>query len=267
LIRPRQINAVPDPRVRDAFGRPALVGRNDPTKLAEFNYEPAGNSIYHGLAISMNKRFSHFYQMIGSYTLGKATDDATDLNFVQAPSDPTNARLDRSLSSFDIRQRLSIASIFESPFQGGSGRPLYSRILADFFLSPIITARSGFNFNIRTGVDVNMDNNNNDRPLAVGRNTGIGPGFFTTDLRVGRRIRLGGDSARSIEAVFDAFNLFNRVNFKEVNSSTGGVLFLSQLGVTDVRLRGSADKPANTFCGFTSAYEPRVIQLGLKLSF
>src|SRR5262249_37820367 len=115
LIRPRQINAVPDPRVRDAFGRPALVGRNDPTKLAEFNYEPAGNSIYHGLAISMNKRFSHFYQMIGSYTLGKAIDDATDLNFVQAPSDPTNARLDRSLSSFDIRQRLSIASIFESP--------------------------------------------------------------------------------------------------------------------------------------------------------
>src|SRR5262249_18043205 len=131
----------------------------------------------------------------------------------------------------------------------------------------ILTARSGFPFDIRTGLDTNLDTNLNDRPFAVGRNTGVGPGFVAMDMRIGRRIRLGAEGARSLEAVFDAFNLFNRVNFKEVNSSTGGVLYLNQLGQTNVRLRGCADKPASSLCGFTSAYEPRVIQLGLKLNF
>src|SRR5262249_43249726 len=36
LIRPRQANALPDPTFLDALGRPALVGRVDPTRLAEF---------------------------------------------------------------------------------------------------------------------------------------------------------------------------------------------------------------------------------------
>src|SRR5262249_20467045 len=200
LIRPRQANAVPDPTVPDLFGRPALVGRVDPTKLAEILYETAGNSIYHGMTVEVNKRFNRYYQVIGAYPLGKAIDDATDLNFEQGPQDPTNARLDRSLSSFDFRQRLSIASLFESPFQGGSGKPLYQRVLANFFFSPILTARSGFPFDIRTGLDTNLDTNLNDRPFAVGRNTGVGPGFFAMDMRLGRRIRLGADGTRSIEA-------------------------------------------------------------------
>src|SRR5262245_27262091 len=259
FIRARQANAVPDPTVRDVFGRPALIGRNDPTKLAEFLYETAGNSIYHGLAVAMNKRFSRYYQVIGAYTLGKAIDDATDLNFEEGPQDPTNARADRSLSAFDVRQRLSIASLFESPFRGGSGKQLYERVFADFFLSPILTARSGFPFDIRTGIDINLDYNLNDRPFAVGRNTGLGPGLFTVDMRLGRRIQLNSDNMRSLEVIFDAFNLFNRVNYKEVNSNTGSALYLDQVGSTNVRIRGTADRPANSFSGFTSAYEPRIV--------
>jgi hypothetical protein len=65
----------------------------------------------------------------------------------------------------------------------------------------------------------------------------------------------------------ELIRIFNRVNFKDVNNNTGGVLFLDQLGITDVRVRGSADKPASSFGGFTSAYEPRIVQLGLKLNF
>ena len=267
LIRNRQANALPDPMALDVFGRPALIGRADPTRLADFVLETAGNSIHHGLALSVNKRMSRYYQLIGSYTYGKTIDDTTDVNFEQSPQDATNARADRSLSSFDERHRVSIASIIDSPYHGGQGHPMYERMLADFYFSSILTVRSGFPFNLVTGIDTNLDNNNNDRPYAVGRNTGVGPGFFAVDMRIGRRLRLGADNSHSFEFIFDAFNLFNRANFKEVNGNTSGVLYLNQLGISDVRVKGSADIPASSFGGFTSASDPRIVQLAVKFNF
>ncbi len=267
LYRPRQSNALPDPSVLDVLGRPALVGRADPTRLADYLFESAGNSIHHSMAVSLNKRFSRYYQVIGSYTYSKTISDTADTNFEQGPQNPTNTRDDRSLSLFDLRHRLSLAAILESPYQSGSASSWYEYALADFYLSPIITARSGFPFDIQTGFDVNLDSNNNDRPFAVGRNTGLGPRFFTTDLRLGRRIRFNADYPLDLELIFDAFNIFNRTNFKQVNNLTNGALFLDQLGFTDVRVTGASSRPANQFSGFTSAYEPRVIQLGLKLNF
>ena len=157
--------------------------------------------------------------------------------------------------------------MLESPFQAGTGATWYSRVLADFVLSPIVTARSGQPFNITTGVDTNGDTNDTDRPFLVGRNTGRGPNFWTTDLRLLRRFRFGAETQRSLELIFDSFNVFNRVNFREVNSNTNGVLRLSDLGITDVRVHGRADLPASRFGGFTSAYDPRIIQLALKINF
>ena len=267
LIRNRQVNALPDPTVLDALGRPSLVGRANPTVLADFVLETAGNSIYHGLSFSMNKRFSRYYQLIGSYTYGKTIDDATDLNIDQAPQDGTNTRAERGLSTFDVRQRLSVAAIFDSPFRGGAGRPWHQSVLSNFYVSPILTLRNGFPFNITTGLDINMDSNGNDRPLAVGRNTGVGPGYFNMDWRLGRRFRFGDDDPRSFEFILDAFNLLNRTNYKAVNGNTNGVLYLNQLGARDVRVRGSEETPANRFGGFTSAFDPRIVQLALKLSF
>jgi hypothetical protein len=268
LIRPRQANARPDPTMPDVYGRPALTGRADPTRLADYVFETTGNSIYHGLAVSVNKRFSKHIQMIGSYTYSKSISENDDIAFELGPQDPTNVRADRALSSFDLRHRLSIASIFESPYRGGKGSAWYKRALADFYMSPIVTARSGFPFNIQTGFDVNLDTNNNDRPVTVGRNTGIGPWVFTTDLRVGRRMRFRPDKPLSLELMFDAFNLFNRANFKDVNGVTNSALRLDQLGEEGgVRLRGELENKPNEFCGFTSAFAPRVIQLGAKIAF
>jgi hypothetical protein len=268
LIRPRQVNARPDSTMLDVFGRPALTGRADPTRLADYVFETTGNSIYHGLAVSVNKRFSKHFQLIGSYTYSKSISESDDVAFEQGPQDPTNVRADRSLSSFDLRHRLSAAAVFESPYRGGRGSAWYKRALADFYLSPIVTARSGFPFNIRTGFDVNLDTNNNDRPFAVGRNTGIGPWCFTTDMRVGRRIRFKSDKPLTLELIVEAFNLFNQTNFKEVNNITNSALTLDQLGEDGgVRLRGELENKPNEFCGFTSAFGPRIIQIGAKLNF
>src|SRR5262249_7626055 len=233
----------------------------------DFVGETAGASIYHGMAVAVNKRLANHYQLIGSYTLGKAIDDATDINFAQGPQDPTNARADRSLSAFDARHRLALAAVIESPFKGGAGNGFVSRALAGFVVSPIFTARSAYPFNITTGIDINLDGNNNDRPFAVGRDTGRGANYFNVDLRLARRFRYGRSEARSVELSVDAFNLFNRANFKEVNGDTGGALKLSDLGISDVRVKAGADNPASPLGGFTSAYDPRIIQLAIKLNF
>src|SRR5262245_3395643 len=85
LIRPRQANARPDPTMPDVYGRPALTGRADPTRLADYVYETAGNSVYHGMAVSVNKRFSKYYQLIGSYTYSKSISDNDDIAFELGP--------------------------------------------------------------------------------------------------------------------------------------------------------------------------------------
>src|SRR5262249_16102027 len=100
------------------------------------------------MAVSVNRRFGNHYQIIASYTLGKAIDDTTDISQNLGPQDPTKTRLERGLSLFDARHRLSVAGMLESPFQRGTGT-WYSRALADFVLSPIVTAPSGHPFNIR----------------------------------------------------------------------------------------------------------------------
>jgi hypothetical protein len=266
LIRSRQINAMRNPAVLDSIGRVSLSGRVDPTKLSDSLFESAGSSTYHGATVSLNKRFSQHYQVIGSYAYSKTISDTSDLNLDFGPQDPTNPRDDRSLSSFDLRHRLTLAAILESPYRNGSGSPWYQRALADFYVSSIFTARSGFPFNIRTGFDVNLDAVSNDRPAGVGRNTFLGPEFFSADLRVGRQVRLNGDSPLGLEFIVDAFNLFNRTNFKDVNNITNTPI-LDPVRFPDVRVQGNQAVPANKFSGFTSAYDPRIIQLGLKLNF
>jgi hypothetical protein len=258
-LRTRQVNALPNPQLPDPFGNPTLTRRADPTVLAKFLFETAGNAIYHGMTASLGKRFSRHYQALLSYTYGKVIDDVSDFDLTLGPQDPTNPGQERSLSIFDLRQRLSLSAVIESPFKNAA--------LANFIVAPIITARSGFPFNVTTGIDINQDGNSNDRPFAVGRNTGRGPSYFTVDLRLARRFPFKKDGHRWLEVIFDSFNLFNRVNFKEVNGNTSGALFLKDLGLTDARVEGRADQSASSFRGFISAHDPRIVQLALKLNF
>jgi hypothetical protein len=267
LVRTRQLNALPDPTVSDGLGRPALVKRADLSLLANFTVETAGASVYHGMAASVEKRFNKHYQLLASYTLGKSIDDATDINTTDGPENPTNTRADRSLSVFDVRHRLSVSAVLDSPFTADSSRPFVSRLLSNFTVAPIFTARSGFPFNITTGIDTNMDNNPNDRPLGVGRNTGRGLPYYSADLRITRHLYWGKERRQSVDAIFDTFNLFNHANYKEFNGSTNGALRLSDLGISDVRVSAKKSLPSTVLGGPTSAYDPRILQFALKINF
>jgi hypothetical protein len=244
LIRSRNVNL--RQTGTNAFG--PVFGPINPTILQDNRVESSGSSIYHGLALSVTKRYSKRYQFQVSYTLGKAIDDTIDFITDLQPANQLDLRAERSLSSFDQRHRLVLSSVV-TPYGG-------------ITVAPIFTYSSGHPFTLLMGFDANNDTQaNTDRPPFAGRNTGRGPNYIDFDLRIAKEFRFKGDSNYRIEAIAEAFNLFNRVNFSGINNTVGTRTF------ADYRVEGNRNaKPVDPL-GFTSAFDPRQIQLGAKFKF
>ena len=241
----------------NAYG--PTFGPINPAKLQENYVESSASSIYHGLAISLAKRYSNHHQFQVSYTLSKAIDDSTDYITDLQPANQLNLRGERSLSSFDQRQRLVVSGVFQSPFESGVG---IGKALANVTVAPIVTYSTGHPFNLLLGFDANGDTQaNTDRPAGAGRNTGQGPDFFGVDLRIAKQAKFGLDGRYGLEGVFEAFNLLNRVNYSGVNGVVGNTAF------TTFRVKARADVGPTDPLGYTSAFDPRQIQLGVKVRF
>jgi hypothetical protein len=225
-----------------------VFGPINPAILQDNRVESSGSSTYHGMALSLAKRYSDHYQLQVSYTLGKAIDDTVDFITDLQAANQLNLRNEKSLSAFDQRHRLVVSSVLD-PIGGVT-------------VAPIFTYSSGHPFNLLLGFDANNDTQaNTDRPPFAGRNTGLGPNYIAFDLRVAKEVGFSRDSRYRIEGIVEAFNLFNRVNFSGVNNVIGTT------PLTDFSVEGRRSaKPAEPL-GFTSAFDPRQIQLGVKFKF
>src|SRR5262245_44350398 len=241
LIRSRNVNL--RQTGTNAYG--PVFSPINPAILQDNRVESSGSSIYHGLAVSAAKRYSNHYQVQVSYTLGKAIDDTVDFITDLQPANQLDLRNERSLSAFDQRHRLIVSGVLDP--------------IAGITVSPIFTYASGHPFNLLLGFDANTDTQaNTDRPAFAGRNTGRGPNYIGMDLRISKEFSLKRDSNYRLEAIAEAFNLFNRVNFSGVNNVVG----TTRLASYSVEGNRQA-KPADPL-GFTSAFDPRQIQLGVK---
>jgi hypothetical protein len=251
ILRAREQNLLPV-AVNPALGiRVWSLAARDPLLFKDLSlvqdnvYESTGRSVYHGMTLEVQKRFANRFSFNANYTLSKAIDDVVDFNADFQANDQLNLRAERALSSFDQRHKVVAYTSVESP--GG------------FTVTPIFRANSGRPFNLLVGTDLNEDfHSTTDRPPFAGRNTGKGPGFWTMDLRLTRRLSIG-DNAR-IELIGEAFNLFNRLNFRSVNNTVG-------LISPPFDLKGRRDASPSQPLGFTSAFDPRQVQLGARLSF
>lgn len=222
----------------------------DPLILQNNVYSSAASAVYHGAILEVKKRFSRHAALFGSYTYSKAVDTATDFNSDFAPFDQTNLAGERGLSSFDQRHKVVIASVLESPWKGA---------LSGFELAPIVRYNSSHPFNLLAGTDVNGDRHStNDRPLGVGRNTGIGPNYFDIDMRLSRQIKL--NETASVQLMLEGFNLLNRTNFASVNNVVG-------VTAPSFNPVGSSTLSPSQPLGFTSALAKRQLQLGVRLTF
>jgi len=163
--------------------------------------------------------------------------------------------------------RLTISAIEEPhPFETG--------VLAAMFnhwkISGIMTYGSGRPANATVSGDPNQDGNtSNDRLPKYGRNALLGPDYASMDLRVGRKVNLGGRYHLELNA--ESFNLFNRDN-KRYGLTDNGFYNSAGQFVKYTQRSGNAyypayyQQPAN-FLKATSSFAPRQMQLSMRLNF
>jgi hypothetical protein len=241
IIVSRNINVPTVPASAGIFN----LGRPDPRFANESQYESSGESSYHGMTVSLNRRFQRWFGLRLSYALSRAIDDAGNAFFF-TPQDNFDLRGERGLADNDQRHVFTVSGTFEAP--SSKSRQLIRRAASGFQLSYIFRYGSRLPFNIVTGNDRNFDTNVNDRPVGVKRNTGRGFDSAALDLRLSRTFGL--TERIRIEALAEGFNVLNRANFQLPNN-----------------VFGTAVAPLPNFGRPTAAGDPRQLQLGLRLSF
>ena len=186
------------------------------------------------------KRFGRGVQFNANYTLSHATDETTDYNSDFEPNNQLCRRCDRASSSFDERHKVVAYAVLQSPSS-------HHALLRNWVFSPIYQYHSGQPFNLLVGgLDVNNDRHNtNDRPPYAGRNTGLGPSFWTFDTRLQRGFKLT-EKAR-LDLMLEAFNLFNKLNYRKREQYRGRnlqrTIQCDRAETTVHRLSPSASRP------------------------
>ncbi|HEX7330506.1 MAG TPA: TonB-dependent receptor [Pyrinomonadaceae bacterium] len=229
VILSRNVNV---PAVPASAGIPNL-GRPDPNWGNISRFESSGRSNYDGMVVSFNQRAARWANVRVSYTLSKTIDDAGNF-FFSSVQDNFNIRDDRGLSDNDQRHRLVASGSIDAP--------------RGFQFGYIFTYGSRLPFNVLLGNDRNLDTNNNDRPVGVGRNTGRGFDFASLDLRVSKRFKL--TERVDLQLLAEGFNILNRANFGVPNNTFG-----------------SGVNPLPAFGQPTQAFDPRQFQFGMRVSF
>jgi outer membrane receptor protein involved in Fe transport len=265
----------------------ALNGfRPDPTQEDIQQLASIGNSFYHGLTLELRRRFhrnkSGFsFSFRAAYTLSRLIDDGI-VNTSDALT-PGDFRTERSRSLLDRRHRFVFSGTFDTPSWLGSLR-----------ISPIMRLASGAPFNISVGgVDRNLDDVSNDRPIFTGdisllkfrqpgeplnpalltafslptlgqtgnlpRNAGLGPGQFFLDVNITREFRL--TERLRLRPVLEIDNLLNKTVF------SFGTEFINFTGLSPTATPEQRQAFIDSFLVPTRTLRARQIRIGVRFDF
>jgi len=220
------------------------------------------NSLFNGLLLNVNKRFSNHFSGEISYTFSHTIDDGPNPSFVLIPQDSANFGREKANSADDVRHRFVANAIVASPTTGR----MWWR---DYQLSTIITLQSPEFFTKFAGFDANGDIfGNNDRVGLEGRNTFRGNNIYTVDLRGSRTFTF--HEKQTLMFAAEAFNLFNHVNIKYFNTVYGSADFCNvnpvpaSCGPGPFFFQGS---PNPNYGTPRAVFNPRQIQLVLRYSW
>jgi outer membrane receptor protein involved in Fe transport len=260
------------------FGIPGSVDARRilaPTYGAVTDMSSRGNSNYHSMQLSLNKRLTQGFTLLANYTWAKLIDDASGDG--DQPANPFNFRNERGPSDLDITHRFVASYIWEFPRLSGHA-PIVRHVLGGWDTNGIVTLESGTWLNIVSGRDNSGTGVNGDRAdLAgnpflsasrprgelidawfnkaafaqnppgtfgtAGRNILRSPGLANVDFGLAKNFRL--NESMRVQFRSEFFNLFNRVNLGNPNTNAS----------------------SNQFGVITGAGSPRVVQLALKFYF
>lgn len=260
------------------FGRPGNLNQRRPlypTFGPITNMSSQGNSTYHALQLTLNKRLTHGFTILTNYTFGKLLDDASGDG--DTPANPWNIAAEKGHSDFDITHRFVASYIWQLPALR-SQHPFVRHVLGGWETNGIVTLESGQWLTVSSGQDRSASGVNGDRADVVGdwrlsgdrtkdeqlarwfqtdafvvnapgtfgnagRNSITGPGQVEITFGVFKSISI--TESHRLQFRAEIFNLFNHVNLGNPNMN----------------------RSAGNFGKITSAGSPRVTQLALKYMF
>lgn len=260
--------------------------RPDPGKAEVEQLISAGNSFYHGLTLELRRRFTHQksglgFSFRGGYTLSSLIDDGiVNTSDALAVGD---FRAERARSLLDRRHRFVFAGTFELPAR-----------LGGLTFAPVWRVASGAPFNLSLGgVDRNLDDVGNDRPIFVGdpqllrwrapgqplatvvleqlklptigrtgnlaRNAGQGPGTFSLDLNVTRVFEMSERVRLRPSIQFD--NVLNKTVF------SFGSEFINFNALAPAATTEQRQAFLDSFLVATRTMRHRQIRVGIRIEF
>jgi hypothetical protein len=250
-----------------------------PNYSSVVQFESTGESDYHAVAFSAERRFASNYSVTANYTWSRTRDLGGAVVAGGAGAfytDPNNPEYDRGRSDFDRPHRFVGTVIWNLP-GGGSSNPAVRNLLGRWEISGIFTAQSGPPVNVLAGSDRSLDGVGNDRADQIGdpqlggdrsradqitqwfnaaafqlpalgtfgtapRNAVRGPAFASLDLSLVKSIGMG---PLATQLRLEAFNALNRVNLDVPNGTLSSPLFGR----------------------ITRALDPRILQLAVRVVF
>jgi hypothetical protein len=146
------------------------------------SYAPQANSLYNGLALQLNRRFSNGLSFIAAYTWSHLEDDATATNFStyltpRRAQDYQDLKADWSNSALDHRQRFTFSPIYDfMPFKNGNW--FMKNLVGNWTISGTYTYETPEYATAQSGIDSNLNNDSaGDRAIInVAGNGSLGTG-------------------------------------------------------------------------------------------
>jgi outer membrane receptor protein involved in Fe transport len=242
----------PATRPNTSFGRISL-------------FDSGGDSTYHGAFLQVTKRFSQSFQLLANYTWSKVIDSVPDATSVVVGSDDAkvaqdtlNPNRDRALGDANVKHRFVASGVWDINYWHASSNPLARYVASGWQISGIYNARTGQPYSPGLGgnADINRDGNTrNDRAPGAGRNIYTLPNVYTMDARITKTLPVWKESVR-FRLIGEAFNLTNRANVANVNRAPYNYNSTTKVFT-----------PVANFMQASTAADPRILQLALRLEF
>jgi hypothetical protein len=280
---------------RNQFRRlvPIAVQNNVIVPLSN-NFETTSTAFsnYHGMQLRFEKRYSHGFTTITTYTWSKAISDAAPFNSGGSAGTGNriqnilDLRADKGLADLDHRHRFTTAFVYDFPFGrgrrfGGGVTGLLDRLISGWGVDGIVGLQSGYPITVRRNGD----------PGSIGTEGALRPNltcppdlprgqqtvekFFKTECFVAPEAVISGDvwfgtAGRATVQGPGLINLdFSARKFTQINERVRTEFraeFFNMPNHPNFGVPARDHGPA-TFGRVTSTLDPRIIQFGLKVTF
>jgi hypothetical protein len=233
--------------------------------------DDSGNASYNGLLLAANHRFSHNFSVLANYTLSHCLDQGeANQDIVNMYQNPSNRRAEWGNCAQDRRQLFNLSLIAQTPKFSGKW---IERFVGNWQVSGIFTYQTGTWLTVTDGTDVSLTGLGSDRPNAAGdwrlSNPTIAQWFNTSAFtrqaagsfgNAGRNVVLGPSAWNLDTGLWRTFPIRERIKI-DARFEAFNVLNHTRFNVPVVALN------AGNFGQITSARDPRILQVAMKLTF